>query len=263
MNRESHCRCLLCGMERRLTKQFAGPEGQNAYRQLTTFSPVLSAFPAASDLISFLHTEQSAANGNPSKDSILAELLRTTTNNDKSFTSRELLLLAFVPMMHGISRQVVTRCPALLPDDVAQHVVTAFLESLRSHEFAGRDSHLAFAIARFMRRNAFAWAGRESHSKGHGSDVDVIDLEHAPHRNDAHAIERAAVLRHFLDRCRQRGILSGEDLELLIQFTLGELPSADYSNASRQRMKRLIGKLRRAANRPRRPKFDDRQLRLF
>jgi hypothetical protein len=261
MNRESHCRCLLCGMERHLTEHFAGPEGQNKYRQFTTVSPLLSAFPTATGLISYLHTEHSAGNGIPSKDGILAELLRGTTNNCQSSTSRELLLLAFVPMLHRISRQVIRRCPALPPDDVAQHAVTALLESFGSPEFAGRDSHLAFAIARFMRRNAFAWAERESRGTGHGSDA--IDLERAPHRNGAQLIERAALLRHFLGRCRQRGILSGQDLKLLIQFKLDELPSVDYSNASRQRMKRLLGKLRRAAKRPRHPKFDDRQLRLF
>jgi hypothetical protein len=262
MNRESHCRCLLCGMERHLTEQFAEPEGQNTYRQFASFSPVLSAFPAASDLISFLHTEHSAENGTHSKDGILAELLRGTTNNGRFRTSRELLLLAFVPMLHRISRQVVKRCPGLLSDDAAQHVVTALLESFGFPEFAGRDSHLAFAIARLLRRNAFAWAERESRDYVNGFDR-VETLEAAPHRDGPQPIERAALLGHFLDRCRQRGLLSGKDLELLVQFKLDELPTADYSNASRQRVKRLLGKLRRAAKRPRRPKFDDRQRRLF
>jgi len=248
-------------MERHLTEQFSGPQGKNTYRQFASISPVLSAFPTASDLILFLHTEHSAGNGNLSKDEILAELLHGTTNNGRSSTSRELLLLAFVPMLHRISRQVVTRCPALAPDDVAQHAVTALLESFASSEFAGRGSHLAFAVARLMRRNAFAWAERENRGKGPGSDV--VDLERASHGNGAQPIEHAAVLRHFLDRCRQRGILSGQDLELLVHFKLDELPSGDYSNASRQRMKRVLGKLRRAAKRPRRPKFDDRQLPLF
>lgn len=261
MNRESYCRCLLCDMERHLTAQFAGPDGGNAYRQFAAFSPLASAFPTASDLISFLHTEHNAWNGNPSKDQILAELLRAATNNGRSSTSRELLLLAFVPMLHRITRQVLTRCPALSPDDVAQHVMAALLESFGSAEFAGRDSHLAFAIARLMRRNAFAWAQRESRMKV--SDTDIVDLERALHHGDAQPTESAAVLGHFLDRCRRRGILSSEDLLLLVEFKLDQSPGADYSNASRQRMKRLLGKLRRAARRPRRARLDDRQLRLF
>jgi len=262
MNRESHCRCLLCGMERQLAEQFAGRVGQETYQQFATFSSVLSAFPAAADLISYLHTVQTAGNGTPAKDEILAELLLATTHNGRSATSQELLLLAFVPMLHRISRQVITRCPFLPPEDVAQHVVTALLESFGAPEFAGRDSHLAFAIGRLLRRNAFAWAERESRDTMHGF-ADIDSLERAPDGDGLRPIERAALLRHFLDRCRQRGVLSGEELELLVQFKLSELPSARYSNASRQRMKRLLAKLRRAARRPRRTKFDDRQLRLF
>jgi hypothetical protein len=249
-------------MERHLAEQFAGPEGRNGYRQFASFSPVLSAFPAASDLICFLHTEHSAENRTHSKDGILAELLRGTTNDGRSRTGQELLLLAFLPMLHRIARQVVKRCRGLPSDDVAQHVVTALLESFGSPEFADRDSHLAFAIARLLRRNAFAWAERESRDYVNGFDR-VEALESVPHCNGPQPIERGAFLRHFLDRCRQQGVLSGKDLELLIQFKLDELPSAGYSNASRQRMKRLLGKLRRAAKRPRRPKFDDRQRRLF
>jgi hypothetical protein len=262
MSGVSHCRCLLCGMERQLVEQFAGRIGQETYRQFAVFSPVLSTFPSASELIAYLHAVQTEGNGTHAKDGILAELLRGTTGNGRSHTSRELLLLAFVPMLHRISRQVITRSPGLAPDDVAQHVVTALLESFSASEFAGRNSHLAFAFARLLRRNAFAWAERESRGAIH-SFTGIGSLERMPDGDGPQPIERTALLRHFLNRCRQRGVLSGKDLELLIQFMLDELPSANYSNASRQRMKRLIAKLRRAAMRPRRTKFDDRQLRLF
>src|SRR6202140_2077922 len=182
MSRESLCRCLLCGMERRLTEQFSGDAGRETYQQFATLSPALSAFPAASDLISYLHTVQIDGNGIHSKDGILAELLRGTTGNGRSATSRELLLLAFVPMLHRISRQVITRSPGLAPDDVAQHVVTALLESFSASEFAGRDSHLAFAIARLLRRNAFAWAERETRCALHGFGG-LDSLEQASHRD--------------------------------------------------------------------------------
>jgi hypothetical protein len=257
-----NCRCLLCVMERHLTEQFAERAGWESYRKFAAFSSTLSPFPAASDLISYLHSEQSTGNGTSSKDGILAELLRGACGNGRSATAQELLLWAFVPMLHRISRQILTRSPALASDDVGQHVVTALLESFGSPELAGRDSHLAFAIARLLRRNAFAWAERESRGTMlglGGSDV----LERAPNGNGPQPIERGALLHHFLERCQRRGVLSGEDLELLVQFKLDGLPNAEYSNASRQRMKRLLVKLRRAARRPRRTKFDERQLRLF
>jgi hypothetical protein len=256
------CRCLLCTMERHLAEQFAGRAGRETYRQFAASSPTLSTFPAASDLIAYLHTEQTAESGVSSKNQILAELLRGVAGNGRSATRQELLLWAFVPMLHRISRQVITRAPALAPDDVAQHVVTALLESFGSPEFASRDSHLAFALARLLRRNAFAWAEREIRG-AMLSFCGSAALERATDGDGPQPIERTALLGHFLERCRRRGVLSGEDLELLVQFRLEEWPSAEYSNASRQRMKRLLAKLRRAARRPRRTKFDERQLRLF
>jgi hypothetical protein len=257
-----NCRCLLCVMERHLTEQFAAHPGRETYRQFAMFSPVLSTFPAAADLISFLHTEQTAENGRPSKNGILADLLRQATSNGRSVTSQELLLWTFVPMLHRISRQVLTRFPALASDDIVQHVVTTLIESFGSREFAGCDSHLAFALTRLLRRNAFAWAERESRVAPMGSaGIDV--LAHVPDGIGPQPIERAALLRHFLDRCRRRGVLSREDLTLLVQFKLDEFPDTQYSNATRQRMKRLLMKLRRAVRHPRQAKFDARQLRLF
>jgi hypothetical protein len=255
------CRCLLCVMERHLTEQFNGRTGREAYSQFAAFSPALSTFPAASDLIAYLHTEQSAENGVSSKNEILADLLRGAAGNGRSATGQELLLWAFVPMLHRISRQVLTRSPALASDDVAQHVVTALLEAFGSLEFASRDSYLAFALARFLRRNAFVWAERES--RGAMLGLNGGDGLESVSNDGPEPIERAALLRHFLERCRRKGVLSGEDVELLVQFKLEEWPSAEYSNASRQRMKRLLAKLRRAARRPRRTKFDERQLPLF
>jgi len=255
------CRCLLCVMERQLAAKFATPGGRDAYRQFATFSPALSTFEAAADLISSLHSEPSTANGNPSKDEILAELFCRAKGNGSSVISRELLLWAFVPMLHRISRQVVLRSPGLMPDDVSQHIVTALLESFSSPEFVGRSSHLAFAVARLLRRNTFAWAEKEMRGAVAGPGIET--LESAIHSAGPQLIERAALLCHFLDRCRRQGVLSGEELELLVQFKLDELPSADYSNAARQRMKRLLAKLRRAAQHPRRSKVHATQLSLF
>lgn len=256
------CRCLLCAMEGHLAAKFAGPAGRETYRQFAVFSPTLSTFAAASELISSLHSKQIAANGNPSKDKILAELLSRVTTNEWSTISQELLLWAFVPMLHRTSRQVALRFPGLMSDDVSQHIVAALLASFDSAEFVGRSSHLAFAVARLLRRNAFAWAEREMRDAIAGLGR-IETLEYATHADGSQPIEREALLGHFLERCHRHGVLSEEDLELLIQFRLDELPSAEYSNAVRQRMKRLIAKLRRAARRPRRTKVDTRQLRLF
>jgi hypothetical protein len=256
MSRDSNCRCLVCGMERHLEDHFAAPRGQEECRRLARSSFSLSVFPDAFGLVGYLHSYQ--MNGNPAKDPILIELLQKMASGAPAV--QELLLLAFVPVLHSVVRHVATRYPALPSDDIAQHTVTAFLELCGSPECLALASHVAFAMARLLRRNAFAWAERESRACA----VEPSDEEDfgAAMRESHNPVEQAIVLRHFLDRCHQRGVISGEDLELLVQVKLEESPAREYSNASRQRMKRLVGKLRRAAK-PRRKFHDDRQLRLF
>ena len=101
-----------------------------------------------------------------------------------------------------------------------------------------------------LKREAFAWAARE------GSKHAMLD-----HDGDAFPLlaidepfERYTQLRHFLNRCVTRGDLTGAELDLLIQYKL-ESANADpfetsngiQPNALRQRLKRLLAKLRRLA----------------
>lgn len=269
MSRESTCRCLICALERSLTGELAERPSQERYRHFADSRPLLSAFPSAFDLIAHLHRSRGTGNGADSTDPILADLLRSAATDSDVAALRDLLLLAFIPMLHSTSRQVAARYPSLSTDDIAQHAVASLLETLRSPEFHARSSHVAFAISRVLKRNAFEWAERECRSPVYGAAPETFC--DAPSTNDPpEPVERAALLRHFLHRCQQRGLLTGEDLELLVQFKLDAAqdaklggPPVVYSNAFRQRMKRLLGKLRRVAGTPRGKAQDDAQLCLF
>jgi hypothetical protein len=226
---------------------------ENEFERAATTSPALSCFPSALGLVAYLHTHQETNNGNPSKDRVLGDLLGRALTQP---VLRDLLLLAFVPMLHSLSRQVSTQCPALSRDDIAQQVVREFLELLASEEFLRRESHIAFAISRLLRRNTFTWAERES--RGFACGKEATESAEASRSDGPEPIERAALLRHFLHRSRKRGVLSADDLEFLVECK-PENSGNGTSNASRQRMKRLLAKLRRVA----RSKPDNRQMRLF
>jgi hypothetical protein len=203
-------------------------------------------------------------NGIPISDRILRDLLQTNAT-DRCVALRDLLLLAFIPMLHATSRQVASRYPSLPSDDISQHVVLSLLQILGAPEFYRRSSHIAFAISRVLKRNAFEWAARETRfAVGRGTEETAQDFRVAG--DIVVPFERAVFLRHFLHRCHKRGLLTGADLALLVQFKLDanadrnvDGPAALYSNASRQRMKRLLRKLRRIARKP----TDGVQLRLF
>jgi hypothetical protein len=269
MSRESTCRCLICDLERRLTVQLSEHQCQECYREFADSRSLLSPFPAATDLITYLRSCRNSSNGAYAADGILKELLQTNALDGNGGTLRDLLLLAFMPTLHSTSRQVAVRYPSLLNEDIAQHVVASLLQVLNSPEFYARRSHAAFAISRILKRHAFEWAERECRSPVYAEALETFS--ETPSASDtAEPVERSALLRHFLYRCHQRGLLTREDLALLVQFKLDDArdsksggPATLYSNAPRQRMKRLLYKLRLIARTPPSRERHSDQWRLF
>jgi hypothetical protein len=262
MSRESTCRCLICDLERTLSVEIARSHFEVCYESFARSRSLLATFPAASDLVAFLHT-RNTNNGIPISDHIVRELLETTAKGGDA-RLRDLLLLAFIPMLHSTSREVARRYPSLSPEDISQHVVLSLLQILGSPEFYTRSSHIAFAISRVLKRNTFEWAGRENRLAVRSEGEEAV-AEFAFMSDSGEPFERVVLLRHFLHCCHARGLLTSDDLALLVQFKFDAARdlkasghAALYSNASRQRMKRLLAKLRRIARAPAAT-----QLRLF
>jgi hypothetical protein len=269
MNRNSMCRCLICGLESSLVEQLAEEASRDHYRQFADSNSLLANFPDIPDLLAYLHTSRTTDNDNFSADGILATLLRTQAAGGGAGILRDFLLLAFIPALHSTCRQVASRNPSIPAADIAQHSVAALLQIFGLHEFYGRTSHVAFAISRNLKRNTFKWAERECRSPTcMAAPEPLVEIPATHEATDA--VERAALLPHFLSRCQQRGLVTSEDLELLVQCkpdaardSLPDSPAGVYSNASRQRMKRLLRKLRSIARTPRNGKPDSRAMPWF
>jgi hypothetical protein len=264
MSRESTCRCLICDLERTLSTEISSHTFKECYRLFVYSRALLSTFPSVSDLLSFLHTRKSN-NGIVDSDGILRELLRTAATEPDFAALRDLVLLAFIPLLHSTYRQVARRYRSFSSEDVAQHVVTFLLQILARPEFYRRSSYVAFHISRLLKRHSFEWARRETRATA-PCEFDETSLGSSFFDDASKSIERIAILRHFLSRCVERGWLTNAELDLLIQFKLDAArdrmpggPAAIYSNAMRQRMKRVLRKLRQIAQSP---KYG-RQLRLF
>lgn len=264
MSRESTCRCLICHLERTLSNELASPSFRECYRLFAHSRSWLSSFPSAADLVTFLHTRKTS-NGVVDSDGILLELLRTIKTEPHFADLRDLLLLAFIPMLHSTYRQVTRRYRVLSGEDVAQHVVTTLLQIVGRPEVYVRGSYVAFTISRILKRTTFEWAARETRS-ALPSQFEATSLGSVSGCHTAVPFERTVLLRHFLSRCLAHGMLTSEELNLLVQFKLDATrdkfrgdPAVIYSNATRQRMKRLVSKLRRIAQEP----TDIAQLRLF
>ena len=238
------CRCLLCRIEKQLAAELASSiEQYNALLDSTANG--LRAFRSPFHLLSHLK----ATHADPSSDDLYRELLASRLISPQFVET--LMILAFVPVLHGTVRRIAKQQPYLARTDITQQSLSVFLQVLRSHHMQTRHSHLVFAISRSVKRQLFEWAGREGTVHGPAKKE---ELQAASRLADDESMERHALLRHFLDRCVTNGLLADAELDLLIQIKLDgntgeEIAESNSitSNAVRQRMKRLLAKLRRIA----------------
>jgi DNA-directed RNA polymerase specialized sigma24 family protein len=262
----SNCGCLICRLESSLIAELSEDRSQQEFRVFTAHHQALAAFPTALALVEHLHRHQDREQ-NSSSDRILLELLGPSSAAPLGPMQHGLLLLAFIPTMHRTATQVTTAFPAIARDDAAQHLFTILLEFLPSKELQSRRSHLAFTIARKMRRSAFRWAIRESRTSlrnemdGTATGVFETDVSVEDSRSKI-------LLWQFLDDCQRRGWLSSEERELLTQFKLEGISGSELARRSghsvvaiRHRIQRLLDRLRRIAREPR-PREPE-QLKLF
>jgi DNA-directed RNA polymerase specialized sigma24 family protein len=238
------CDCTLCKIEVRLFSDLSLTE-EKTLGELLPASPPLHWYSSVSALLLHLRT----SNADAHSDELLRELLAARASTPAFIES--LLVLAFLPMLHRTIRRVAKHHPGLSQEDVTQQLLSILLQFLRSKELASRQSHFAFAISRAVKRNVFAWANREGGQNGITDHV-AGELLGALAVDDP--FEQYALLRHFLHRCATKGLLTDAELDLLIQFKLDGGNEKDAcrsaacsSNAVRQRLKRLLAKLRRLA----------------
>jgi DNA-directed RNA polymerase specialized sigma24 family protein len=248
----SHCDCLICRLEASLIAELRDDRISEEFRLFAASNPILSLFANAFELLRNLHDYQS--NGqNPSADEVLLHLLRH--GSDAAFQPiwNRLLLLVFIPTVHRTTTQVVATFPLLTRDDTAQHLFAVLLEFLHSQELRSRNSHLAFTVARKLRRSAFRWAIRESRlsvqDENGTSRAEFPDTDARIEKVHSHIL-----LERFLDNCERRKWLSADERELLTQFKLDGISALELARrnghsavAIKHRVQRLIGRLRRIA----------------
>ena len=246
MIERSNYACPLCRLERDLMARFEA-HLLPGYCGPILESSCLAAFPSVFALLAHLRTCGQQPDGHRSADQIFLELLRLPATESCS-TADEIFIVAFLPTIHLTMRRVLENYPELSPDDTAHQMLLFLLQFLHSKELRLRESYFAFAIARKLRRSAFDWAKHQCRvrpSNGHA------ELAAPMIESSLESFERLAFLRHFLNSCVAKGWLDADELDLLIQFKVDGLSGEDLSsleglspNALRQRVKRLLGKLR-------------------
>jgi hypothetical protein len=255
MRTGSGCDCLVCRMEKSLAAELGGPD---CHELLASQSGALARFASPLDLIRELHAQE-ARKESSSADVLLRELLHKHALGPFRPLCQRLLLLAFIPTIHRTTSHLAAVFPSLGYDDAAQHVVSVFLEFLAAPELGARGTHLAFTIARRLRRQAFRWAIHESRGvvapEMVGDPVADVEVDNLAGEEPFYA---EVFLDQFLDNCRKMGWLSEEERDLLVRFKIGGATCQELAGgnghtavAMQHRMQRLLDRLRRVAQKTR------------
>lgn len=250
-----NCNCLICRLETKLITELSVEENSAQYRQFADGNFVLSGFPTPLALIQHLHLPE-AEGQRSSSDDILLELLRPRIDPLQREMWHCLLLLVFVPTIHRTTSQLSASFPSLARDDITQHLITVLLEFLRSTELQTRESHIAFTIARRIRRAAFRWAIRESRIAAIGKPNDPPRMSSLLDSSGGHP-QSTVLLRRFLDDCERKGWLTSTERQLLTESKIEGLSCRELSRrnghsavAIQHRIHRLVERLRRRARPP-------------
>lgn len=238
------CGCTLCSIETRLLADLSFSEAE-AFGGMFSAFDALCHYSCVPSLLSDLKTSPAYLRS----DALLSELF-AARSLDGAFVEG-ILILAFLPMLHGTVRRVARQQPGLAQEDIAQQAFSFLLRYLGSRDLRARESHFAFAISRAVKRDIFEWASRESGRVGlqnHDDDKTLAALAVED------SFERYVVLRHFLGGCVTKGRLTEAEINLLVDFQLNGNNGMEFadlngasSNAIRQKLKRLVAKLRRLA----------------
>jgi DNA-directed RNA polymerase specialized sigma24 family protein len=259
------CHCLLCKVEASFTTELASWESHQSYLEFIASRPSLAAFPTALDLIRHLHGAQPSS-VLPVADRILGEILKPPQHSPELALVHRLLFLVFVPTMHRTASQLIASFASLAREDIAQNMIASLFECLESREFRLRQSHIAFSLARRIRRSAFRWAIHETKVP----TVALLNEEKPNAAETALSLDRshsAIALNEFLNSCERRGWISSAERHLLTQAKIEGISCQELSRSNGQSAGALQHRIQRALARLRRltspPKPAPVQLELF
>lgn len=248
----SHCECLVCRLEKSLMAEMSDERLNKDYKRLAASSGILSGFPTPLDLVREIHAPDHR-NHNSCADSLILELLKRNSSSSIQSISQRILLRVFIPTIHRTTSQITASFPSLARDDVSQYIVCSLLEFLPSRDLQTRRSHIAFTIARKLRRRAFRWAIHEARG-GAREETDGSPTTEVEEVVEEEPFSAKILLRQFLDDCQRIGSLSCEERDLLVQFKIEgvscqelALRNGHSAVAIRHRVQRLLDRLRRIA----------------
>ncbi len=247
------CNCHICKIERHLIVSLSEPPHSDDFLRLAHAAVSLASFPSALALVEHLHAQRDGGMSVPSASEVVGSLIQYSSIVSEIELRNSVLVLSFIPMIHRTYREVRAWFREIESEDIAQQILTLFLEHVTSASPTLVNNHLPIALTRTLRKNAFRWAEKEKRiaiqreAEKSGEIAEPFGYD---------AFETISVLSDFLDHCQRIGILSVFERDLLIRLKVDgffakeiiHTHTALSEKAVHWRVERILQRLQKAAN---------------
>ena len=254
MNKENHCRCVVCQLERSLLNSLSTQAARTHFQALACNYPILNHFDSPADVISQLHEHERVEHVNHKAwNGILHALVDSIANRTAEDIGQQLLLLAYMPAIHKAYVEVCQQFPTLAAEDVAQQAALVLLEAARSPAMRSQNGYLPVALARDFHKRLIRWALGETRWSAQIQE-EPIDVPGSPNAS----FEDVATLEAFFQQAQEDGLLSDAECDLLLKLKyegfeakeMAEVLGTDPLNSHRRlhrKLQTILTRLQRAA----------------
>ena len=252
MRENLQCNCHICKIERHLVISLSEPHHLDGFSRLAQVAAPLASFQTAIALVEHLHTHRDGEKSVPSASEVVGSLMQSSSLVSETELRNSVLVLSFVPMIHRTYREVRAWFREIEAEDIAQQILTLFLELVDSSGPITISNHLPIALTRTLRKNAFRWAEKEKRLTIQ-REFDKSQTGDEPGANDT--FETVSVLNDFLDHCCQIGILSRFERDLLVKIRIDGFLTKEVSSSNpvlsaravESRIQRILKRLYKAS----------------
>jgi DNA-directed RNA polymerase specialized sigma24 family protein len=253
MRDKIHCNCHICKIETHLIVSLGEQPCLDEFLIIANSATPLATFSSALALVEHLHAQKNGVISVPSASEIVGSLIQDNSLVFGAELKNSILVLSFIPMIHRTYREVRAWFREIDPEDIAQQILTLFLDLVGSVSPMPMNNYLPIALTRTLRKNAFRWAEKE---KRHTMQREMDKSQEFADQGANDSFETISVLNDFLDHCHRIGILSTFERDLLIKLKVEgffakeiiQTHTALSEKAVHWRVERILQRLHKAAN---------------
>lgn len=253
MRENLQCNCHICKIERELIISLGEQPYSDEFLVVANSAAPLARFSSALALVEHLHAQKNGVISVPSAGEIVGSLIPDNSLVFGVELKNSILVLSFIPMIHRTYREVRAWFREIEPEDIAQQILTLFLDLVDSASPMPTKNYLPIALTRTLRKNSFRWAEKE---KRHTIQREMDKSQELADQGASDSFETVSVLNDFLNHCHRIGILSTFERDLLIKLKVEgffakeiiQTHTALSEKAVHWRVERILQRLQKAAN---------------